>query len=285
MDGADDRDGRYAPSALDEGALAAVCDELPLWSAPFGLRLLDAVALRPGMVALDVGCGTGFAALELAQRLGPAGQVHAVDPWHAGLERARARAAAHGVENLALHEARAERLPLPDASVDLIVSNNGLNNVADVAAALAECARVARPGAQLVYAYNLPGSLAEFYAVYDAVLAEDGREEARRALAAHIDHKRKPVAWTVAALERAGFAVERVVEDTFRLRFADAAAFFGHSLVRVAFLRPWLEVLEPQGRGPVFADIGRRLDAHARTAGELTMTIPLACVEARRRGA
>ena len=59
-------------------------DELPLWSAPFGLALLEAVALRPGITVLDVGFGTGFPALELAERLGPAGRVIGVDPSRRG---------------------------------------------------------------------------------------------------------------------------------------------------------------------------------------------------------
>src|SRR5208282_1926821 len=45
-------------------------DELPLWSAPFGLMLLEHVSLRPGMTILDVGAGTGFITIELAQRCG-----------------------------------------------------------------------------------------------------------------------------------------------------------------------------------------------------------------------
>lgn len=45
-------------------------DELPLWSAPFGLLLLERVPMRPGLTVLDVGAGTGFLTLELAQRCG-----------------------------------------------------------------------------------------------------------------------------------------------------------------------------------------------------------------------
>src|SRR5262245_48144607 len=55
-------------------------DELPLWSAPFGLMLLEQVSLRPGMTILDVGAGTGFLTIELAQRCGSDAVVIAVDP-------------------------------------------------------------------------------------------------------------------------------------------------------------------------------------------------------------
>ncbi len=55
-------------------------DELPFWSAPFGLMLLDRVPMKAGQVILDLGPGTGFPALELAQRCGPSCRVIAVDP-------------------------------------------------------------------------------------------------------------------------------------------------------------------------------------------------------------
>jgi ubiquinone/menaquinone biosynthesis C-methylase UbiE len=63
-------------------------DELPLWSAMFGLLLLDEVPITGVKVALDVGRGTGFPLIELAERFGPATQVHGLDPWAAALTRA-----------------------------------------------------------------------------------------------------------------------------------------------------------------------------------------------------
>ncbi len=264
----------------DDPALADACDELSLWSAPFGLALLEAVDLRPGITVLDVGCGAGFPTIELAQRLGPSSIVHGVDPWGAALARARRKIEALGVGNVVLHEICAEALPFADASIDLIVSNNGLNNVADIEAVLAECARVARPGAQLVYAYNLPDSMRALYDAYDAVLAGRGMERERRAVAAHILEKRKPLGETTALLERAGFRVARTTEGSFALRFADAAALFAHSFVRLAFAPSWLAILEPSARGPVFAEIARRLDARAE--GGLSLAIPFATCDCRR---
>ncbi len=114
-----------APDFADPG-LAEAYDELCLWAAPFGMALLEAVQLRPDLRALDVGCGTGFPLLELAERLGPASEVHGVDPWKAGLQRARRKAERWGLGWVRFHEGVAEQLPLDDASVDLIVSNNGL---------------------------------------------------------------------------------------------------------------------------------------------------------------
>ena len=79
---------------LGDPATVALYDEVPLWSAPFGLVLLDAVELRTDLTVLDVGCGTGFPLLELAERLGPDARLHCVDPWVPAMERLQAKVAA-----------------------------------------------------------------------------------------------------------------------------------------------------------------------------------------------
>ena len=89
----------------------AAYDELPLWSALFGALLLREVPLRPDSVALDVGCGTGFPLLELAERLGPASRVYGIDPWEAALERARLKAQAWGVANVEIVQGDAAAMP------------------------------------------------------------------------------------------------------------------------------------------------------------------------------
>jgi precorrin-6B methylase 2 len=66
---------------IGTGDVAANYDELPPWSAPFGQVILDRVPLRRGQTVLDIGAGTGFLTIELAQRGGNDSRVIAVDPW------------------------------------------------------------------------------------------------------------------------------------------------------------------------------------------------------------
>jgi len=267
----------------DEPELAAAIDELPLWSAPFGLALLEAVPLDPAATVLDVGCGTGFPLLELAHRLGPRARLVGVDPWPAVLGRARAKSRAQDLASVLLVRGVAERLPIRDAVVDLVVSNNGLNNVQDLRKSLRECARVTRRGGRLAFTMNLPETMRGFYDVLEETLASRGLDALRPAVTAHIRAKRPPVADVEAAVSAAGFEIDGRRFDRFTLRFASAAAFFSHWLIRIGFLEPWREIVPAADREGVFADVARRLDDAIRPGEGLRLGVPFACWTAARR--
>ncbi|MSP48425.1 MAG: SAM-dependent methyltransferase [Alphaproteobacteria bacterium] len=259
---------------LDDPALVAAYDDLPLWSAMAGLLLLEHVPLAPAIVVLDVGCGTGFPAIELAERLGPSSRVHGLDPWAAALDRARAKAAARGVAHVVLDRGDAARMPYADRHFDLIVSNLGLNNLPDPEAAAAECRRVLKPGGRLALSTNLVGHMAELYEVLERVLAETGAEREAGALRRHVDG-RASVAGVRALLERHGFRVGRVEETTRLLRYADGTALLNHWFVKLGFLDGWRATVDPARAAEVFG----RLEA--ALPRPLTLTVPFAYIEAQ----
>ena len=255
--------------------IVAAYDELPLWSAMFGLLLLDEVPLANVRAALDVGCGTGFPLIELAERLGSAAEVHGIDPWAAGLARAAAKIASRSTPNVTLHEGSAARMPFPDATFNLIISNLGINNFDDRAAALRECRRVARTGSTLALTTNLQGHMRELYAVFEEVL-EDGAAIQR--LHEHVAH-RATVESVRDLLEGGGFKVTRVVERSAKMRFASGTAFLNHHFIKLGFLDGWKSIV-PGDEKRVFALLQNRLDAVADKEGELSFTIPMAYIEA-----
>jgi len=260
-------------------AFGDLYDELPLWSAPFGLLLLERVPMRPGLTILDVGAGTGFLTVELAQRCGPQARVIAVDPWEAGMRRLQRKLEYLGIENVRLIEHDAAELDLPDASIDVVVSNLGINNFANADAVLHTCFRVAKPGARLVLTTNLVGHMREFYDVYRATLMELGFADRLAVLDAHINH-RATLASIAAQLDRAGFELLALATDSYQMRCADGSSFLRHAFIRLAFLPAWTSVVLPEAVERTFTVLEWKLNEVAAERGELALTIPMACVEA-----
>jgi arsenite methyltransferase len=107
------------------------------------LRFAD---IQPGQTILDVGCGGGIDTVLAARRTGPSGQVIALDFLPEMLRRTENAAEEAGLENVRTLEGEMEAIPLPDASVDAIISNGVINLSPRKARVMAECARVLRPG-------------------------------------------------------------------------------------------------------------------------------------------
>lgn len=256
-------------------------DELPLWSAPFGLLMLEHVPLRAGATYLDLGSGTGFLAIELAQRAGAGATVHAVDPWHAAAERLRWKLPRLGIANVVVHECDAASLALPDASVDVLVSNLGLNNFEHPDAVLGTCRRVARPGATLHLTTNLTGHMQPFYDVLARTLRATGHAAALGALAEHVAH-RGTLEFVSALLERGGFRVHEVRTQAFAFRFADGSALLRHFFIRLGFRPAWKALVPSAARESVFAQLESDLNSYAAGRGGLSLPVPVAYLEARR---
>ncbi|MCU0506575.1 MAG: arsenite methyltransferase [Chloroflexi bacterium] len=105
--------------------------------------------LRLGETVLDLGSGGGIDVLLSARRVGPDGRAIGLDMTDDMLELARRNAAQAGATNVEFVRGTIEAMPLPDASVDVVISNCVINLAADKAAVFREIARVLRPGGRM----------------------------------------------------------------------------------------------------------------------------------------
>jgi SAM-dependent methyltransferase len=144
------RDADARGRAVDRGYTAEELEAVPESArASLGCGNPTALAgMREGETVLDLGCGTGLDAFLAARRVGPTGKVIGVDMTAAAVEKARA-AAGDGYPNVEFRVGPIEKLPVPDESVDVVLSNCVLNHCADKAAAFREAWRVLRPGGRL----------------------------------------------------------------------------------------------------------------------------------------
>ncbi|WP_067480288.1 methyltransferase domain-containing protein [Actinomadura hibisca] len=110
---------------------------------------LTVTDLHSGETVLDLGSGGGLDVLLSARRVGPTGTAYGLDASEDMLELARANAAQAGATNTHFLHGRIEDIPLPDASVDVVISNCVINLSADKPRVLAETFRVLRPGGRI----------------------------------------------------------------------------------------------------------------------------------------
>ncbi len=151
--------------------------------------------LKPGEVVVDLGSGGGLDVFLAAKMVGPTGRAIGIDMTPAMLDRARANAAAGGYSNVEFYLSTIDKIPLPDASVDCVISNCVLNLAPDKPAVFREIARVLKPGGRVAVSdialkHELPEAVSRSIAAYVGCIAGAIRIDDYRAglLAACFQH-------------------------------------------------------------------------------------------------
>ena len=211
--------GRDEQASLPDGAVRA----------SLGCGNPTALAeLRPGEVVLDLGSGGGIDVILSARRVGPRGKAYGLDMTDEMLALARRNQADADVTNVEFLKGEIEAIPLPDASVDVVISNCVINLSADKDRVLAETFRVLRPGGR--------------FAVSDVVVRGEVPPEVRKNMELWVgcvagaleesDYR--------ARLERAGF-VNVSIEATRVNQVDDARAFLSVHGIDADAIAPQIE--------------------------------------------
>jgi ubiquinone/menaquinone biosynthesis C-methylase UbiE len=154
------RGPEYAATMLgyDAAELASLPSEVT--SSFAGIGNPQAIARIPaGATVVDVGCGAGTDLLLAARRTGPSGRAIGVDMTEAMRQRALQGATACGLAHVEVRDGDATRLPVDTCSADLVISNGVLNLVPDKERAVAEMARVLKPGGRVQIADIIIGEI------------------------------------------------------------------------------------------------------------------------------
>lgn len=133
----------YDPAEID-GLPAVVTESFAGVGNPLGLH-----AVRTGDTVVDIGCGAGVDSILAARKVGPSGRVIGVDMTAEMVKKAAENAVAAAVLNVEFHQGEADRLPVANGTVDVVISNGVFNLCIDKPKVLTEVFRVLRPGGRV----------------------------------------------------------------------------------------------------------------------------------------
>lgn len=236
----------------------------PCWGMRFGKLLLRNLAVPERGQVLDVSCGTGYPTIEILRRMSDGSRLIAIDESSAMLEVARRKVAALGPVAKQIFfrtESAVPRLSFADDVYDLVVCNLGIGDMPSVEIALADFARVAKPGGEVRCTLPLAGTFEEFHDLYREVLVKHDRHAALDRLEVHL--ARYPTFDQVErGLAAAGLAGQLEIEE-FSLLFRSSREFFYAPVIEYGPLADWKAVAGGgQEMQDVFWYIKEAIDAY-----------------------
>jgi SAM-dependent methyltransferase len=211
----------------DSGQTSQIPEEAVLASLGCGNPTALA-ALKPGEIVLDLGSGGGIDVLLSARRVGPSGKAYGLDMTDEMLALARENQRKAGVENVEFLKGEIEHIPLPDNSVDVIISNCVINLSADKDRVLREAFRVLKPGGR--------------FAVSDVVVRGEVPDQVRRSMELWVGCIAGALQQDqyTAKLAQAGFA-EIDIEPTRVYSIEDARQFLAGEGIDAGAIAPLVE--------------------------------------------
>lgn len=262
----------------DSEAFVNSFDELPLWSAPFGLLLLKHLELKPNLTIADIGSGTGFPLIELAGRLGTSCKLFGIDPWKNANQRAKQKIQQYALSNVEIIECSAAKTPMENNAVDLIVSNLGIHNFDQPELVFQECNRILKPNGKLVITTNLNGHWKEFYAIFYDTLREIGKKNYLNVLREN-EANRGTIESISTRFTENGFRICRYFEESFDMRFLDGSAFLNHHFVKPGWLTSWTALFPKEMLPSLFLALEKNLNEFAQRNNGLTLSVPMLYLE------
>ena len=271
---------KYLSDDFNLNEYISFSDEISLWSAPFGIKLLETINYRENISALDIGFGTGFPLIELAMRLGVGSMIYGIDPWSAAIKRVQEKIHYFGISNIRLIEGTAEAIPLENDSIDLIVSNNGINNVENLDQVLHECSRILKKDGQFVLTMNLNRTMIEFYSLLEQVLNEMNLRNEIEWMHHHINEKRRTIEEMKTLLKNHKFEIWDLTQDQFSYKFSNGSSMLNHRFIQLAFLSAWKTFLPGNELEEIFDKIETRMNESSKKTEGVSLTIPFAVINA-----
>lgn len=252
---------------------------LPLWSAPFGQVLLENIDYNSKFKRiLDIGFGNGFPLFELSQRYGASTQIYGIDIDDSVVSQLKSKITSNKISNISVVKGNAENLPFEDNYFDLIVSNNGINNVDSIEKAIDECSRVCKPGGNFIFTFNLKDTYSDFYRIFNQKLKDNNLTEEIEKIENYINKRRPKLDRIKMYLSKFNFKISKITDSHFNMSFSNGTSFFNHYFIKKYFLPEWSEIVRKQKRDFIMDKLEEDLNLMSKN-DFLKFKVPFVCIK------
>jgi ubiquinone/menaquinone biosynthesis C-methylase UbiE len=257
-------------------------DEAPLWSASFGLLLLKHLELKSKQTVIDIGSGAGFPLLELAGRMGNSCKLYGIDTWTNVNNRAKQKIKDYNYSNVEIIECSAHKMPFENNSMDLIVSNLGINNFDNPAEVFMECNRILKDKGRLSITTNLNGHWKEFYQLFYSTLKQIGKSNLIEKLEHEESHRGNLQSVSELFIQN-GFKITKSIEENYVMKFVDGTAFLNHHFVKLGWLSSWTNLFPKEDLQDIFTALENNLNIYSQENDGLNLTVPMLFIEGEKK--
>lgn len=252
--------------------VVSIYDELSLWSSFYGKLLLDNIPMKPQSTILDLGFGTGFPLIELAQRFGDESKVIGVDLWEEAIIRAKVKINLLGINNIEIIQNDVSNVSFEDDSIDLVCSNLGINNFSNRKKLFENISKMLKIGGHFCFTTTDQNTFIELFTIFKSVM--DDLKISTSILESHISN-RIHIHSLVKQVIKCNFQHLNTITETTFFRFTSSKALFSHSFIRVAFLSTWIKLVPEDVKDSFFSLVSLKIDEVINNNKEFILTIPL----------
>ncbi len=223
----------------------------PDWRDRFDTLINENLKMPIEGEILDVNCGTGAHAIELAERMRDKGAVIGIDPSAERIAIARAKAQVIKLDDVRFEQGNASELPFESNRFEAVIGDASMLRAEEIEKVLAEMVRVAQPEGRVILKLATHGSFDEFFSIYWEALHETGIDNEVWSALERLINERSTLSDAEAMARRSGL---RNVESFFskeEFSYETGEAFLDSPLISDSFLSDWLEIVPEETRSEV----------------------------------
>ena len=237
-------------------------DIVPIFSSKFGKLLLRLLEVPEKGMLLDVGCGTGYPALEILKKTDVAIRIIAIDKSSAMMDVARKKAGDKGGKKIFFRtENASEGLSFADEVYDVTYSNLAFMELGNPVENMRELARVTAPGGQVAITLPMRGSYTEFFDIFRDVLTKRDRYEIVKDIEEYESTALPTPEQVIELFNKAGIKNVTYEAERFELLFKSAREFFFAPVIEYGPLKEWKAIIKDANEmKDLFVDIKDAID-------------------------